>query len=577
MQQIKLSLHLKLTAIQHVIKTKPGGFLCLPPPVLIRIAVFLELRFRLSFAFASAKVKHALFSAPQLWNKAYPSFDIRTSEESLPRVLAGLMKRARASDFYPTLPLYYTAAIEGDNLLVADDPHRVLYACQTVFREASSITLVLDSGRNKFGIMVDPPPPPPWSCICSKILILPSPRLESLSISAVDSPILEPDPLGRYLPSNMLGSDPGALTTLSLRDVSLLGANGAASPLTIPALSNLRTLNYVALYSTLEERELRFILAALPTLENLGLGFRYFQPQPDCDTVGLPANRIRRLVLTGFSRGDIELLNVFNHAVSIRAEFSAERKKAQHFAHWIDCDDVHVRIRAQSMMIVGRNDGRDFEFFSSWAHAEMELSPLAVIADRVTSLTLQEGPWAEAINRLLDLVSLKDLGIVLKSCFEISSIRGIFMWSPAEGKPAAKFPALESLRFLARDSKYGKCHQLQDWSPCLCRCTLSLRDVLSFMHHILLPGQRVRRVILHRISAIVDVDLAGAICDLFRIAEDLEVRSDVPAGTAFAFGIHESWDPWPSCFPANMPEAPEDLSFFWLPPQVRFDGTLPPA
>ena len=77
-QQIKLSLHLKLAPFLRETGTKLVTFLHLPPPVLVHIAVFLELQHRLSLAFSSAKSKRALFSAPQLWNRVYPSFKLNT-------------------------------------------------------------------------------------------------------------------------------------------------------------------------------------------------------------------------------------------------------------------------------------------------------------------------------------------------------------------------------------------------------------------------------------------------------------------------------------------------------------------
>ena len=53
------------------------------------------------------------------------------------------------------------------------------------------------------------------------------------------------------------------------------------------------------------------------------------------------------------------------------------------------------------------------------------------------------------------------------------------------------------------------------------------------MSQILRPGQRIQRVVLHKVSALVDYDLASAVCDLFQIAADLDVQSDVPPGAEF--------------------------------------------
>ena len=84
-RQIKSSLRLQLASFEQETETRPSGFLRLPPPVLIRIAVFLELRYRLSLAFASAKVRRTLFSAPQLWNRAYPTVQDGARRRSLCR------------------------------------------------------------------------------------------------------------------------------------------------------------------------------------------------------------------------------------------------------------------------------------------------------------------------------------------------------------------------------------------------------------------------------------------------------------------------------------------------------------
>ena len=97
-----------------------------------------------------------------------------------------------------------------------------------------------------------------------------SPSPQSQARSTVDflhSTTLElTDHVCEYLPldCDMLGSDPGTLNTLSLRGVSLLGVHGVTSPPKIPALANLRTLDYVGMNRNLEELELRFILTTLP-------------------------------------------------------------------------------------------------------------------------------------------------------------------------------------------------------------------------------------------------------------------------------------------------------------------------
>ena len=495
MQQIISTLRSKLASLQQKVETKPNGFLRLPPPVLIRITVFLELRYRLSLAFTFAKAKSALFSAPQLWNRAHASLRLNTPKESVPRVLTSLMRLAQASHFYPTLPLHYRVTIQGASLLVAGDPRRVLYTCQSAFREATSITLtVLGRRYPSTGTSQQ------WSHFCSSILALPNPRLEALSVCTVEPRTSPADWSGWCLPSDMLDSDPGALTTLSLRGISLLGVLGEASPPIIPALSNLRTLNYVTMNRPLGELELRFLLTLSPGLENIGLGFQAFEPQPASSDASLPANRIRRVGFTGFSGGSLELLRLFHHAASIRAIFSdAYSGQSRHFAHWIDCDDVHVQIRVESMMVVGRNRERDFEFYSSWKHVETSLSPLFVIADRISCISIREQCWEGAIEILPDMVSLKDLRILLMTCGETRrssrNVQNIFTWSPVEGQGTAKFPALESLRFLAGDLHGpARCPALYIGSRCSCDngCTLSLRDIMSFIHRILLPGQRIR-------------------------------------------------------------------------------------
>ena len=588
-QQIKLSLHNQLASCLPKIGTKPNSFLRLPPPILVHIAGFLELQHRLSLAFACAGAKRALFAAPQLWNRAHPFFTESTSKESVPRILVRLIKLAQTSHFYPTLPLGYSVLIQGASLLVADDPRRVVYACQTVFREASSINLTVNLGRRWSNTTSSTIPSPGWLFLGSNILLLPNPKLETLSIRLTGTGLsLEADWHHRRLPLDMLGSNPGALTTLTLRGVSLFGALKTASPpSTIPALSNLRTFNYVAMGRTLGDLEVRFVLTMLPRLENLGLGFGAFELQPDGDVAqaDIGANQIQRVGLAGFAIGGLKLLDFFHAATSIHAKFTdGGREPAHHPVRWIDCDNIHVQIRVESMMIVGRQDGRYFEFCSPWkrSHATI-LSPFFIIATRVTCITIREDCWEDALVVFPDMTSLRDMGIVLMTCSETrgpfrspENVDTVFTWSPAEGQATAKFPALESLRFLAGDSKsLVKCAAPFFRGPCSCDngCTFSLRDMMSFVHRILLPGQRIRRIVLHTISAIVDLDLASAMSDVLQVAEDLDVQFGIPPGTDFIFG-DDKRSKWSYHLPAYAAETSEDDSLFSLSPQVRYDGTI---
>ena len=139
--------------------------------------------------------------------------------------------------------------------------------------------------------------PQAWSCLRTHVLLLPNPKLAALSIWVVEQPRLPGAGLARpySLPADMLNSDPGALTTLTLQNVSLFEPLEPASRPTIPALTHLRTFNYAAMGGTLRELELRFIVGMLPELENLGLGFQAFELEPDHDDAGLPTNRIHRV------------------------------------------------------------------------------------------------------------------------------------------------------------------------------------------------------------------------------------------------------------------------------------------
>ena len=508
-----------------------------------------------------------------------------TTNESVPRILVRLVKLAQMSPFYPKLPLRYRVWIHGTSLLVADDPRRVVYACQTAFRNANSIDLIANLGQRWSKVS-----PRSWEFLCSNILPLPNPNLEQLTISIIASLIYsDADWHRRRLPLDMLGSNPGALTTLTLRGVSLFGALGTASPSAIPALSNLRTFNYVAVGRTLEKLEVRFILTMLPQLENLGLGFEALKLELDGDAAqaDLYANRIQRVGLAGFASGGVEILKLFSAATTIHAKFTdVDPEQAQHPAHWIDCDDIRVQMRVESIMVVGRQDGRYFEFqCSPWKRIEMILSPLVILAARITCITMREDCWEDAIDVFPDMTCLGDMGIILMTCSEMRSpfqpvrdkVDNVFIWSPAEGQAAAKFPALKLLRFLAGDSKgSNNCPASLVRDPCSCDngCTFSLKDMLSFVHRILLPGQRIRRIILHKISAIVDLDLASAVSDVLQVAEDLDMQFGVPLGTDFVFGF-EKRRKWSDHLPPYMAETSEDDSLLSLPPQARYDGTIP--
>ena len=94
------------------------------------------------------------------------------------------------------------------------------------------------------------------------------------------------------------------------------------------------------------------------------------------------------------------------------------------------------------------------------------------------------------------------------------------------------------------------------------------------MSRILRPGQRIQRVVFTGFQPLVDYDLVSAVCDLFQIAADLEVQSDMPPGTEFLFG-GDRHSQESSQLPAYMPETQEQVSFFDLPPDVRYDGTIP--
>ena len=89
---------------------------------------------------------------------------------------------------------------------------------------------------------------------------------------------------------------------------------------------------------------------------------------------------------------------------------------AQHYARWIDCDDLHVQIAARGMMIDGRKDRCDFAFLSR--PAAENFSPLAVIAARITTITMREDCWADMVKGVPEMAGLKDMGIVLMTCPE---------------------------------------------------------------------------------------------------------------------------------------------------------------
>ena len=183
--------------------------------------------------------------------------------------------------------------------------------------------------------------------------------------------------------------------------------------------------------------------------------------------------------------------------------------------------------------------------------------------ERIVSLTLPEELWERTVTKISPLPSLKDLGIVLTTCKEERDrpeiyLSGLFVGGLDE--PAQyPFPVLESLHLYSGEhlwkpqARRSPCawfleeqyFALEPEEPrerhcsCLAGLTISLTDVAHFIRTLPLShGQRLKKLILGGVSAVVDFEPAAAMVALLEVVDEVD-GVEYPPETLVKFVVGE--------------------------------------
>jgi len=518
-----------------------------PTQALVIIAYYLQLQERVSLANSCRRIQAALYSEPSLWNRVGIFDTSFAHDRSMWLRLRQILRRA--------------ARATSRHLLVTMYPDTNSTSIQW-----SVIGEFLQSGTTLNLMAADPPPY--WSGIYNrqpigqKVLIRdlfcdPSaaPHLERLSLA------LGTSQQGNtwILPSEFLCGNLGRLKSCRLQLVSLL------PEFPYLAFANLREFSYFGVHSSELHtfRFLRTLICSMPNLETLGLSQLGFSHDGSlADSAPLDALNLRFVCTQHIWCGAVELARLLINVSVVLYLDNTPSDVGSLFEVW-PTEDLALAIRDGQHHFQGlplREDAEDalsaaaskqsFQF-SIWSTGAWTLSGLEKLsladehACRITLLSIHERQWESIFDALPHLPCLSVLSVVLSICAEerqsIGDDSGIF-WSDMVagqspdtiGSPT-RFLALKELNIYAGESLWlpveeRLCclHGVKTQLSCACvtGTTIALCDVADFIRRMpLVPAMRLKRVNLHGIEAIVDVEPGKALCDLLTIVDEVDGTS----------------------------------------------------
>jgi len=506
-----------------------------PAELLVCMARHLDLSARVNFATVCSHIRSALLAEPSLWNTVSlrPAQDYH--DEGLWNRAFNLFERAKAAS--EGLHLSVRGPVQLTNPHVM---HRLNQALDTV----STLCLEVHELRSADGLWI--------GAISSPICDLFSrpngaPQLRRLQLA------LPFRIIGPALPECFLGRVSGQLEECSLSNVKL--TNGVV----YGAFAGLRALTYFAsrgFYMTADS--LQRLLVSMPRLETFGMASIQFDP--GVNWAPYPCPRLRLVSLQDIEAGSVSLMEVFSPVPKVISILNKERDPAL-FAT-LPSNDVHMSLSWTDIRFSDDPSGlfqctngslgrcRTVSFYRSMRFINIPHNHkgFAIMNDnihRIVSLTLPEELWEHVTDKIPLLPSLKDLAVVLGTCKDEREgilSNGLFVDRIARSV-SSRFPTLERLHlysgehlwkppaerphcawFLEKQSFSLELDEPREkHCSCLAGLTISLTDVTNFIQSLPLShGQRLKKLILGGVSAIVDIDPVMAMIALLELVDEVD-------------------------------------------------------
>ncbi|KAH7102374.1 hypothetical protein BKA62DRAFT_112854 [Auriculariales sp. MPI-PUGE-AT-0066] len=421
-----------------------------------------------------------------------------------------------------------------------------------------------------------------------------SPALRTLCIGGIAHRTARAVTGYSYVADDILHPTPGALTTLTLRNMALLDNR------TYLAFRNVTFFNYSYWHGPILDVEswTATVLNSMPKLEDFVVSdcrFAEMQPGDQNDTkvsspLPLLPHNIRRFRGVRLSGGGDELASLFAGVPDLYLE-DQRATDSKVFDAWPTTDLtmlVNERLKLHSEagsmwrtielpLASDLSQSQSPWNFGSRYNVVVPLSPSH--ADRVVALSIAEMYWSAAVYTLPALPRLTDLTILMQGCWgyrNAGAASGGLFNAQCVGPNAFHLSALQRLRIWAsdqkpwlkqsdqlrcseaagpmgwKDSQTSKSERL-GWCCCDNGCTIALSDVEEFVRSILSEGSRLPWLSLSGMAAVVDVDAVTALCSLYRCVDTVDFQQQPPeAELRMALGEHER----------DSPQYPDIASWF---------------